>query len=44
MQQAVFRVLGINEDDQREKFGFLPDALKFGAPPHGGLALASTVC
>lgn len=38
MQQTVFRILGINEQEQREKFGFLLDALKYGTPPHAGLA------
>ncbi|WP_392562612.1 aspartate--tRNA ligase [Orbus sturtevantii] len=38
MQQAVFTILGINEIEQREKFGFLLDALKYGTPPHAGLA------
>nr|WP_265090358.1 aspartate--tRNA ligase [Kangiella spongicola] len=38
MQEAVFGILGIDETEQREKFGFLLDALKFGCPPHGGLA------
>lgn len=38
MQQMVFRLLGIDEQEASEKFGFLLDALKYGAPPHGGLA------
>ena len=38
MQQTVFNILGINEQEQQEKFGFLLDALKFGTPPHAGLA------
>ncbi len=38
MQETVFRILGINEQEQREKFGFLLDALKYGTPPHAGLA------
>ncbi|WP_440053472.1 aspartate--tRNA ligase [Pseudoalteromonas sp. T1lg65] len=38
MQQAAFRILGIEEDEQQEKFGFLLDALKYGTPPHAGLA------
>ncbi len=38
MQSAVFRLLGIGEAEARAKFGFLLDALKMGAPPHGGIA------
>ncbi len=38
MQEVVFDILGIEQEEQQEKFGFLLDALKYGAPPHGGLA------
>jgi aspartyl-tRNA synthetase len=38
MQSAVFDLLGIGADEAQAKFGFLLDALKFGAPPHGGIA------
>jgi aspartyl-tRNA synthetase len=38
MQTAVFEALGIDDQEAEDKFGFLLDALKFGAPPHGGLA------
>jgi aspartyl-tRNA synthetase len=38
MQATVFKLLGIGDEEAREKFGFLLDALKYGCPPHGGIA------
>jgi aspartyl-tRNA synthetase len=39
LQKNIFKLLNISEDEAREKFSFLVDALQYGAPPHGGLAL-----
>ena len=38
MVQNIFDILGISKDEANEKFGFLMNAFKYGAPPHGGMA------
>ena len=37
-QSKIFNILGINDQEAHEKFGFLLEALKYGTPPHGGIA------
>jgi aspartyl-tRNA synthetase len=39
VQSRVFELIGIDQADARERFGFLLDALRYGAPPHGGIAM-----
>jgi aspartyl-tRNA synthetase len=39
LQRRVFNVLGMSEEEARSKFGFLMDALEYGTPPHGGMAI-----
>ncbi|MEX2092378.1 MAG: amino acid--tRNA ligase-related protein, partial [Pirellulales bacterium] len=44
IQQKVFKLLGIDKETAQERFGFLLNALRYGAPPHGGIALGIDRC
>jgi aspartyl-tRNA synthetase len=39
VQQEIFRALGMSDEEARSRFGFFLDALQYGTPPHGGIAL-----
>ena len=39
LQATIFRLLGLSDEEAQQKFGYLLDAFKYGAPPHGGMAL-----
>ncbi|HEY0163423.1 MAG TPA: amino acid--tRNA ligase-related protein, partial [Edaphobacter sp.] len=39
VQKEIFRSLGMNDEEAKERFGFFLDALEYGTPPHGGIAL-----
>ena len=39
VQKAIFKALGLTEDEAKEKFGFMVNALQYGTPPHAGLAI-----
>ena len=39
LQKRIFSLLGLSDEEAHEKFGFLTDAFKYGAPPHGGIGL-----